>query len=113
MKILIIEACTLAGEATSIHADVGSEHDVPKDEAILLARMGRALLVDKADDPTKGSLTASAEDKADLKKRVQAIKADREARELAAAAQSPAGLSAIVAQAVAAAVQAALAKPAA
>ena len=111
MKLLIIEACTIAGVEVSEHADVGGEVDVHKDEAATLTRMGRALYLEKSDDPTKGSLTASAEDKANVKKRVAAIKAEREAREVAAQAQSPAGLAALVAASVAQAVQAAV-KPA-
>lgn len=108
MKLLITEACQIAGEAVSQHADVGAEVDLPKDDAVLLARMGRAMFLDKADDPTKGSLTASAEDKANTKKRVEAIAADREARDQAAQVQSPGGMAALIAQSVASAVQAAM-----
>lgn len=108
MKLLIIAACTIAGEAVSTHADVGEEVDVTKDEAGTLARMGRGLYLEKADDPTKGQLTATAEDKARVKKQVAAIKAEREAREVANQAQSPAGLAGLIAATVAQAVQAAL-----
>lgn len=113
MKLLIKEACTLAGPERSTHADVGDEVEVhSKDEALLLARLGRALYLDRADDPTKGTFTATAEDKAVLQKRVAALQSEREARDLAAQAQSPAGLAALVAQAVAQAVQAGLASKA-
>jgi hypothetical protein len=108
MKLLILIACTIAGEEVSRHADVGDEVDVSKDEASTLTRMGRALYLEKTDDPTKGTLTATAEDKAKVKKMVAAIKAEREAREVANQAQSPAGLAALVAASVAQAVQAAL-----
>ena len=111
MKIVIVEACAIAGEETSSHADVGDELDVSKDEAALLTRMGRAMYLDKGDDPTKGTLTATADDKASIKKRVQAIAAERKEREVAAQSQTPTGLAAMVAAAVAQAVQAAL-KPA-
>jgi hypothetical protein len=110
MKLLIKEACTLAGPERSTHADVGDEVELhSKDEALLLARMGRALYLERSDDPTKGSFTATAEDKAVLKKRVAALRQEREARDLAAQAQSPAGLAALVAQVVAQAVQTGLA----
>ncbi len=110
MKLLIIEPCTIAGNDLSRHADVGDEVDVHgKEEALMLARMGRARYLDRSDDPTQGRLTAVAEDRAVVKKRVAAIRAEREARDLAAQAQSPAGLAGLVAQAVAQAVQAALA----
>jgi len=108
MKLLILIACTIAGAEVSSHADVGEEVDVSKDEAATLTRMGRALYLEKADDPTKGQLTATAEDKARVKKQVAAIKAEREARDLANQAQSPAGLAGLIAATVAQAVQAAL-----
>ena len=112
MKLLIIEPCTIAGNELSSHADVGDEVDVhSKEEALLLARMGRSRYLDRNDDPTRGQFTATAEDRSIVKKRVSAIRAEREARELAAQAQSPAGLAALVAQSVAQAVQAALANP--
>lgn len=79
MKLLITEACQIAGESVSQHADVGTEVDLPKDEAILLARMRRAMFLDKADDPSKGAMTASAEDKATVKKRATAIADARKA----------------------------------
>jgi hypothetical protein len=110
MKLLITEACTIAGPEQSQHADVGDVVDVhSKDEALLLVRMGRARYLERNDDPTKGTLTATADDKAIVAQRVEAIQAEREARDLAAQAQSPAGLAALVATSVAQAVQAALA----
>jgi hypothetical protein len=108
MKMLIAEACQIAGEETSFHADVGAEVDVPKDEASSLARMGRAFYLSKEDDPTKGTLTATAEDKKNIKLKAEALAAELVSRTEAAQAQSPAGMAAMVAAQVAAAVQAAL-----
>jgi hypothetical protein len=42
--------------------------DVSKDDAATLTRIGRALYVSKAEDPTKGLLTASDSDIARWKK---------------------------------------------
>ena len=67
MKIMIIEACLVAGESVGEHAEPGEERDVTKDDASVLTRMGRAMYLDKSDDLTKGLLTASAEDKARFK----------------------------------------------
>lgn len=64
MKILIIEACLV-----NFHDDLGGQHqdtgaviDVDKDSARSLTAMGRALYVEKKDDPSKGAhYTASSE----------------------------------------------------
>jgi hypothetical protein len=111
MKILILEACLIAtaGAEFASHADVGDIVDVPKDDAISLARMGRAMYLDKADDPTKGLLTASDSDRAQVKRRAAAIEKERQLRERTAAAQSPVGMAEMIAAAVASAVQSALA----
>jgi hypothetical protein len=111
IKLLILVACTIAGESVASHADVGDTVEVSKDDAASLTRMDRARYLEKADDPTKGLLTASAEDKTNVRKRAAAIKEDLEQRAIAAQAQSPAGLAALVAASVATAVQAALGKP--
>lgn len=118
MKILIVVACAIAGEAFSSHADVGDVVDVPKDDAASLTRMGRAMYLDKSEDPTKGALTAGPEEKAAVKRAAAAHNDMLKEREAAAAVNSPAGISALMVQAVATAVTAALsaagvAKPAA
>jgi len=110
MKILILEACLIAtaGAEIAAHADVNDVVDVPKDDAVSLARMGRAMFLDKADDPTKGLLTASDTDRAQVKRRAAAIEKERTARDRAAALQSPTGMAELIAATVASAVQAAL-----
>jgi hypothetical protein len=110
MKLLILEACAIAtlGAEVSSHADVGDVVDVPKDDAISLARMGRAMFLDKADDPTKGLLTATDVDRTQVKRRAAAIEKERAARAATAAAQSPTGMAEMIAAAVASAVAAAL-----
>lgn len=112
IKLLITVACQLAGEEISAHADVGDVVEVSKDDAALLTRMNRAMYLDRADDPTKGSLTASPEDRANIKRRAAAIDGERKQRAHAAEAASPAGMAAMVAAAVADAVKAAMSKPA-
>lgn len=110
IKLLIIAACTIAGAEVSTHADVADVVEVEsKDEAVTLARMGRALYLDKAQDPQKGALTATAEDKELAKRSAKAIRESLEIRAAEAAATSPAGMAAMVAAEVAKAVQAALA----
>lgn len=108
MKLLLIAACAIAGETVVEHADLGDVIDVSKDEAASLTRMGRALYLEKSDDPTKGTLTADADAKEKAKKQAAAIKAEAKARAEAAELQSPAGMAALVAASVAQAVQAAL-----
>jgi hypothetical protein len=112
IKLLIISACTIAGEVVASHADVGDTVEVSKDDAALLTRMDRARYLDKGDDPTKGLLTASNDDKAAVKRHAAAIEEDRKERAAAAQVNSPTGMAALIAQSVATAVQAAL-KPAA
>jgi hypothetical protein len=106
MKLLILEACAIAavGAEASSHADVGDVVDVPKDDAVSLARMGRAMFLDKADDPTKGLLTATDADRTQVKRRAAAIEKERAARAATAAAQSPVGMAEMIATAVAGAV---------
>jgi len=108
IKLLIIDACLVAGEEIARHAEVSEEVDVSKDDAAALTRMGRALYLSRDDDPTKGQFTATADDKSRAKRALAAITAERKAREQAAQAQSPDGLSALIAASVAAAVAQAL-----
>lgn len=114
IKILIAQACVvLASGAEQVeHADVGDTVEVSKEDALSLARLGRAYFSEKSDDPTKGRLTAGKEEVDLVKKQAKAIAEDLKQREIVAQAQSPAGMAAMVAAAVAQAVQAALAKPA-
>jgi hypothetical protein len=109
MKIIIREACTVPGdeEGRTRHADVNETADVPKEDAVLLCRMGRAYFADKSDDPTKGTLTATSEDKDSLKKQAAALVRERSAREDQAAAQTPVGMATLVAVEVAKAIAAA------
>lgn len=112
IKMIIAVACAVAGETTAQHAAVNDTVDVSKDDAYLLARGGRALYLERADDPTKGQFSATAEDLARIKREAKAIAAEREAKAAEQATATPAGMAAMVAAQVAAAVQAAL-KPAA
>lgn len=113
IKLLIAQACLIAGDEVGRHADVGETVEVAtKEEALLLTRAhGRAFYLDKADDPTKGTLTASPEDKDRIKREVKQLAAVAEQRAAEAQMQSPGGMAAMVAAAVASAVQAALQKP--
>lgn len=115
INLIIAQACAVpqSGSETAQHADVGDKVEVDsKDDALLLCRMGRAYYLDKAQDPTKGQLTASKEDQETIKRHAAAIEAESKRRATEAAATTPGGLAALVAAQVAAAVQAAL-KPAA
>lgn len=114
IQIIIAEACTIPGAETSTHADVGQKVELDsKDDALLLCRMGRAFYLDKAQDPTKGNLTAAKEDVDRIKKQAAQIAAEQEERAAQAAAAKPGGLAALVAAQVAAAMTALQAKPAA
>ncbi len=107
MKLIILQACLIAGEAISSHAAVAETVDVSKDDAATLTRMGRAMYLEKSDDPTKGLLTASKEDVANLNKQAKAIAAAEEVK-----ASPPDSQAAIIAAAVTAALAAAGIKPA-
>ena len=114
IKLLIKEACLIlvAGATTAQPAEVGETVEVDtKDEALSLCRLGRSYFVDKANDPTKGLLTATAEEVASVKKLAKAIAAGREEREAERAMLSPAGQAAFMAGEIAKAVAAALGKP--
>lgn len=86
-KQIVIEACYInyCDDAGGVFAAPGSTVEPNKDTAEDLARMGRTLYVVRADDPTKGRLTASdamikaaAElEKADNKAAAAATKADK------------------------------------
>lgn len=100
-KLLIIAACLIAGETIARHADVGEEVDVPKDDALSLCRQGRALYLDKSEDPTKGTLTADSEKKSQVKKQAKAIADELAAREAKADAASPQSIGAQIAAGIA------------
>lgn len=106
-KLLIMAACMIAGELIATPAAVGDTVDVPKEEANYLTRSGRALYLDKTDDPTKGLNTATAEDKARAKEQAKAYAA---AAEASAKANGPVDIGAMLAQAVAQGVAQALAQ---
>lgn len=100
MKVLIAEACLVValGQELAAHADVGETVDVSKDDALSLARMGRAFYVDKVDDPTKGQLTAQADDKDRIAKQAKSIAA---AQKEAAARSGPTDFGAMLAAGIA------------
>lgn len=106
IKILILEACFIAGEDGSVPAEVGDTPEVTKDEASLLTRIGRALYTERGDDHSKGLLTATDDVVKAAKKRAQVIKADREAAAKAAAASTPAGQADLIAAIVKATIEA-------
>lgn len=108
-RLLILAACMIAGEFIGTPAAVGDTVDVPKDEANYLTRAERAMYLDKADDPTKGLLTATAEDKARARDQAKAIAS---AAEAAAKASTPPDIGAMLANAVAQGVALALAQQA-
>lgn len=112
MKMLIIAACLVVNEGVASHAEIGDTVDLSKDDALSLARMGRVLYLEKGDDPTKGTLTAGADDKARVKRQLEAQKSEHEQRAAAAQAASPAGMAALMAAAFLQAQQAAPAVPA-
>lgn len=112
IKILIIVACQVLASEGTRHADVAETVDTTKDEATALVRAGRALYLERSDDPTKGAHTASKDDVEATKRHAKQIAAEREERAQAAQLATPGGFNALIAAQVAAAVQAAL-KPAA
>ena len=63
-KLLIIDPCLVnfGDDAGGVHQDVGAQPDVSKATAAQLVMLGRALYVNKNDDPSKGAIhTAPAE----------------------------------------------------
>lgn len=64
MKMLIIEGTVVnfGDDRGGVHADPGETPDVPQEAARALAQAGRALYVNRKDDPSRsGANTASAE----------------------------------------------------
>lgn len=69
IKLIVVDACSIPTEETGPqHVDAGTVVDVSKDDAATLTRIGRALYINKADDPTKGQFTASDAEVARWKK---------------------------------------------
>lgn len=79
-KILIIETCLVnhGDDAGGIAHEAGETIDVNKDTAIELAKYGRSLYLNKADDPTKTKLYSATPDM------VKAVEAAAKARAKAA-----------------------------
>lgn len=95
IKILIVEACSMGLEA---YLEPGDKPDVSKDDAAALVRSGRALYLDKADDPSKGLQTASADDVKRIADAAKARAAELKAR--AEQADPQVKLAAMIAAAV-------------
>ena len=87
MKILIIAAClvNVGDDAGGQHAEQGDMPDVPKDVAVKLVGSGRALYINKADDPDKAGANTASKDL------VQAAYASKTAKEKAAKAAAAGG----------------------
>lgn len=87
-KILIIETCLVnhGDDAGGVAHEAGETIDVNKDTAIELAKYGRSLYLNKADDPTKTKQYSASSDM------VKAVEAAAKARAAAAKAteQEPA-----------------------
>lgn len=98
IKILILQACLIAGESIGTPVAVGETVEVSKDDASYLAKSGRGLYVDKTDDPSKGLMTATPEDK---KRAAEQGKAIAAAAEASRAASAPPNLPELLANAVA------------
>lgn len=77
IKIIIAEACSLNMETAFA---VGDKAEVVKDDAAVLVRAGRALYLDKTDDPSKGLQTASADDVKRIGEQAKALAAEAKAR---------------------------------
>lgn len=121
IKMLIKEACLVpaADQPTGQPAEVAETVEIDtKEDALMLARAGRAFYLDKSNDPTKGLLTATKEEIDQVKDHAKAIAASRKERDIERQLQSPTGQAAFMAAEIAKAVAAALspsasAKPAA
>ena len=63
-KILIIETCLVnhGDDAGGIAREAGETIEVNKDTAIELAKYGRSLFLNKADDPTKSKQYSASAD---------------------------------------------------
>lgn len=87
MKIIILESCiiNLGDDRGGQHAERLDMPDVPKDTAVKLVGYGRALYINKSDDPDKaGANTAS-------KELIQAVYASKAAKDKAAKSEAAGG----------------------
>lgn len=116
IKMLIKEACLVpaAGAPTGQPAEVAETVEIDtKEDALMLARAGRAYFLDKGNDPTKGLLTATKEEIDQVKDHAKAITAARKERDTERQLQSPTGQAAFMAAEIAKAVAVALGQPSA
>ncbi len=62
MKVILKQSCLVNYEDDrgGVHVDAGEVVEVREDRARELVRMGRALYVNRDDDPTKGANTAES-----------------------------------------------------
>jgi hypothetical protein len=80
IKLIITEPCSIpADDSGPQHIDPGTVVDVSKEDAVTLTRIGRGMYVSKADDPTKGLLTASDTELARWKKVAKPAAAEKPA----------------------------------
>lgn len=87
-KVLIIEATIVnfGDDRGGVHQDPADMPDVPKDAARVLTQNGRALYLDRRDDPSRGAMyTATSQ----MVKAAQAMAAARKA-EVQTSEQDPA-----------------------
>ena len=87
MKILILAAClvNMGDDKGGQHTDEGEIVDPPKDVANKLVSYGRALYINKADDPDKAGANTASKDL------IQAAYASKTAKEKAAKAAAAGG----------------------
>ena len=77
MKIIILESCiiNLGNDRGGQHAERLDMPDVPKDTAVKLVGYGRALYINKSDDPDKAGVNTAPQDLVDAAKAAAAEKA--------------------------------------
>lgn len=77
MKIIILESCiiNLGDDRGGQHAERLDMPDVPKDTAVKLVGYGRALYINKSDDPDKAGVNTAPQDLVDAAKAAAAEKA--------------------------------------
>ena len=95
IKIIIKEACLVAGENIGQPVAIGERVEVSKEDALYLARAGRSLYLEKGDDPSKGLMTATSADIAAIKLHAAAVEAEASAR-----SAQPQSMAEIIASAV-------------
>lgn len=102
-KVIIAQPCVIVPPgAAAQHADIGETHDLDKNDAHFLARLGRAFYLERDADPTKGALTATAEDKTRIKRLAAEAAAESAARARGAGGPlTPSQVETMIAEAVA------------